>query len=162
MINQNIVNTVSPNNVATIGILVGFENSISIAGNNVGNGESRFTGWFGISLGATGLSTSGFTGNEVTNATITNNIIGSVRNTGTFSAAGIIVAPATSGTNLIANNMVSGVSANGTSGDFGVGIFIGGGTGSTTNIYHNTVHMQGTQTGGSDRVIALLLAAATR
>ena len=163
VINQNLVNTVSPNNVATIGILVGFENSISIAGNNVGGMEKPGSpDVFGISLGATGLSTSGFTGNEVTNATITNNIIGSVRNTGTFSAAGLFVAPATSGTNLIANNMVSGVSANGTSGDFGVGIFIGGGTGSLqtfiTTLYTCRVH----KPAAAIRVIALLLPAATR
>ena len=98
----------------------------------------------GTSVSAT---TSG--GNEVTNATVTKNVIGSVVNSGTFSAVGIAVASATSGTTLLANNMISGVSANGTVGDFAAGIILGGGTGSTTNVYYNSVSMQGTITGAT-------------
>jgi hypothetical protein len=158
VINQNLINTVSPNNVARGGIFVGFENSITISGNNVSEiALAASPDVFGITLGTISISTSAFTGNEVTNATVTKNIVGSVRNTGTFSACGIFVAPTTSGTNLIANNMVSGVSSNGTSGDFGVGILIGGGAGGTTQIYYNTVTMVGTQTGGSDKSYALAI-----
>jgi trimeric autotransporter adhesin len=158
-INQNLVNTATPNNVKRAGVLVGFENNIAISGNNIDGMTSAVSAEdvFGISLGATAITTSTFTGNEVTNATITKNVIGSVRHTNTYSACGIFVAPATSGTNLIANNMISGVSANGTSGDFDAGILIGGGAGSTTNIYYNTVNMQGTQTGGSDKSYALAI-----
>ena len=160
IINQNLINTVSPNNVAKGGIVVGFENSITISANNVSEiAQTSSPDVFGITLGVQGISTSTFTGNEVTNATVTKNVIGSIRNTGTFSAAGIVVAPATSGTNLIANNMVSGVSANGTSGDFSVGILIGGGAGSTTQVYYNTVNMTSVpaNTGANDKSYALAI-----
>jgi Peptidase family C25 len=157
-ITQNLINTASPNNVAKTGILVGFENSIQITQNTVsGMSQTSSPDVFGISLGLTGISTSTFTGNEVTNATVSRNMIGTVLNTGTFSACGIGVAPATSGTNQIVNNTLTGVSANGTSGDFSVGILIGGGSGSTTRIYFNSVSMNGTQTGGSDKSYALAI-----
>ncbi|MFM9988082.1 T9SS type A sorting domain-containing protein [Flavobacterium sp.] len=159
IINQNIMNTVAPNNVAKGAIVVGFENNIAIVANAISEiAQTSSPDVFGISLGVQGISTSTFTGNEVTNATVTKNAIGNIRNTGTFSAIGICVAPATSGTNTITNNMISGVSANGTSGDFSSGIFVGGGAGSTTQIYHNTVTMIGTQTGGSDKSYALAIA----
>ena len=103
---------------------------------------------FGIALGLTAISTTSFTGNEVTNATVSRNVIGTVTNTGTFSAVGIGVASATSGTNQISNNFIYGVGANGTSGDFGSGIFLGGGVGSTTQVYFNSVSMTGTLHGG--------------
>ncbi|MBK9105940.1 MAG: hypothetical protein IPL92_15550 [Saprospiraceae bacterium] len=150
-INQNVINAVSPNNVARGGIWTGFENNLTISGNTVS--EIALSGSpdiFGISLGTgTTMSATALGTNEVTNATVTKNVIGNVINSGTFSAGGIVVAAATSGTNLIANNMIYGVTANGTSGDFAGGIVIGGGTGSTTRIYYNTVSMQGTVTGGT-------------
>lgn len=160
IINQNLVNTISPNNVKRAGVLVGFENNITISGNNISEIASALSSEdvFGISFGTTSISTSTLTGNEVTNAIVSKNIIGSVRQTNTYSACGIFVAPATSGINQISNNMLSGVSANGTSGDFTVGILIGGGAGSSTQIYYNSVSMSGTQTGGSDKSYALAIA----
>ena len=50
---------------------------------------------------------------------------------------------------MIANNMVYGISTNCTSPDYGSGIALGGGTGSTTQVFYNTVSMSGTQTGAS-------------
>jgi hypothetical protein len=100
-------------------------------------------------VGFTGISATTATGNECTNVTVTHNVVGSVVNSGTYSAAGIALVAAASGNNLIANNMVSGVSSNGTGGDFGAGIIVGGGTGSTTEVYYNTVSMQGTITGST-------------
>jgi hypothetical protein len=148
VISQNLINTASPNNVAKGGILVSFENSILITRNTVdGPTFTSSPDVFGISLGWTSISSTGFTGNEVTNATVTRNVIGMVTNTGTFSAAGIAVASATSGTTLIANNFVYGVGADGSSGDIGAGILLGGGTGSTTQVYFNSVSMTGTITG---------------
>lgn len=153
---QNAINTSSPNNVAKGGILLGFENNVQVTRNLISgmSPPSTFDA-FGIALGLTSWTTTTFAGNEVTNATVTGNNIGSVVTTTTYSAAGINLASATSGTTLIANNMISGVSTNGTSGDFGAGIFLGGGTGSTTRVYHNSVSMSGTQTGGSYPNIAL-------
>ncbi len=157
--NQNLVNTASPNNVRRAGIFVGFENNVTISGNNISGIESATTieDVFGITFGANAISTSTFPGNEVTNAVVSNNIIGSIRHTNTYSACGIFVAPATSGTNRISNNTISGVSANGTSGDFSVGILLGGGAGSTTQVYYNTISMSGTQSGGSDKSYCLAI-----
>ena len=76
----------------------------------------------------------------MTNATVTQNNIGTVRNTGTFSACGICAVSADTGTNLFANNAIAGVFANGVSGDFSVGLFIGGGAGST-QIFFNSISM---------------------
>ena len=158
VITQNLMNTASPNNVSKGGIQVGFENNITISRNNIdGITQASSPDVFGIAVGMTAISTTTFTGNEVTNATVTRNNIGKVTNTGTFSAIGISVASATSGTNLIANNFISGVGANGTAGDFGAGIFLGGGTGSTTQVYNNSVSMTGTFAGGSYPNIALAI-----
>ena len=150
--NQNQLNTAAPANLANGGIFVTFEDNVTISGNNI-SGMSRTSSpdVCGILVGFTnsGLSSSTFAGNECTNVTITNNVIGSVVNSGSFSAGGIALASAASGTSLIANNMISGVAANGTSTDFGGGIILGGGVGTTINVFHNTVSMQGTITGTS-------------
>src|SRR5262249_22603127 len=130
----------------------GFENNIQITRNTVSEiAQASSPDVFGISVGIPSISTSTFSGSEVTNATISRNVIGSIKNTGTFSACGIGLVSATSGTSQISNNTLTGVSANGTSGDFSVGILVGGGLGSTTQIYFNSVSMNGTQTGGSDK-----------
>ncbi len=147
-ISQNLVNTASPDNVAKIGIQVGFENLITISQNIVsGMLSTGSPDALGIAVGTTGVTTSTYSGNEVTNATITSNSIGTVVNSGTYSAVGLSLAPATSGTTLIANNVITGVNANGTSGDFAAGILLGGGVGSTTNVYYNSVSMSGTIAG---------------
>ncbi len=155
---QNLINTVSPNNVAKGGIWTGFENNITISGNRIENLLST-SDLFAISLGVGNSFINSTTGlNEVTNATVTKNIINSIVNNGTNSAAGISLAAATSGTTLIANNMIGGVSANGTSSDFAAGIMLGGGTGSVTNVYYNTSVMNGTIQGaatGSTQSFAL-------
>ena len=147
-VSQNLINTTANTKG---GIWLGFEYGPMVSCNNVSNiAQSSSPDVFGITLGM-GISVSATTssGNEVTNATVTNNMIGSVVNSGTYSAVGIAVSAATSGTTLIANNMISGVSANGTSGDFSAGIIVGGGTGSITQVYFNTVRMQGTIAGST-------------
>ncbi len=150
VIAQNRMTTASPDHVSRGGIWLGFENAVQVTDNRIdGVTLASSPDVFGIALGLTSFSTTTFTGNEVTNATVLRNAIGKVTNTGTFSAAGISLAAATSGTTLIANNEIYGVGANGTSGDFGAGIFLGGGTGSTTQVYYNSVSMTGTFTGGS-------------
>ncbi|MBK7938253.1 MAG: hypothetical protein IPJ82_14745 [Lewinellaceae bacterium] len=152
VINQNLMNTAAPNNLATGGILAGFEDNLTVSGNNIsGMAQTSSPDVCGINLGFghSGFLFSTFAGNEVTNATVTNNIVGSVLNSGTFSAVGIGLISASSGTSTIANNMVSGVAANGTASDFGGGIIIGGGIGSTTRVYYNTVSMSGTLPGAT-------------
>ncbi|MFN8178070.1 MAG: T9SS type A sorting domain-containing protein [bacterium] len=152
---QNLMNAASPNNVAKGGIWLGYEDNVQVTQNTIsGVLQTSSPDVFGIALGLTALSTTGFTGNEVTNAAVTGNSIGSVVNTGTFSAAGITVAQAATGTNLLANNMIAGVSANATSPDVNAGIIAGGGA-ATTRIYYNSVSMGGTQTGGTQPNLAL-------
>lgn len=160
VINQNLINTVAPNNTSRGGIIVGFEDNISISGNSIS--EIALTSSpdvFGITTGSTAISTSTFNGDEITNATITKNNIGNIRNTGTFSACGIFISAAISGTNTISNNMITGVSANGIAGDFSVGLLVGGGAGSVTKIYNNTITMTNTFTnpGASDKSYALAI-----
>ncbi len=148
-ITLNQINSVSPNNVGITGILTGFENSLAISCNTISevNGSSDRAA---INLGwGTSYAGTTTTGNEVTNATITNNVIGNVVGSGTNTSYGICVASAASGTTLIANNMIRGVSHNSTSPDIAAGIALGGGAGSTTNVYHNTVSMQGTMAAGT-------------
>lgn len=148
VINQNTISTLTIG-----GIAAPFQNNVTISGNNITgitnatssdaiaiNAGYAVTG--GISTTATGLA------DGVSNATITNNVIGTVTQTNTFSAVGIALGNSLTGTSLIANNMISGVGANATSGDVAIGIYFGGGT-AAANIVHNTVEMKGTFTGGS-------------
>lgn len=151
IVNQNLINSASPTNVQTGGIFVGFEDNILISGNNVsGMNLAGSPDVFGINAGFTfsGFSATSPGTNECTNVTISNNLIGSITNSGTFSAVGIALGATSSGTSLISNNMISGVNANGTAGDIGIGLVIGGGTGNV-KVYHNTIAMQGAITGTS-------------
>jgi Putative metal-binding motif/Secretion system C-terminal sorting domain len=156
VINQNLINTASANNVGAIGIYAGFENGIIISGNTIDALQAPASAdGIAIALGSTGVSTSTFTGNEVINATVTHNTIGSVRGASTFSAVGIYLTTTTnSGTTLIANNMIYGVNSNGTVGDLAAGIFIGNVVG-TVNVFYNSVTMVGTLTGGTYPSFAL-------
>ena len=153
VINQNQMNTAAPANLATGGVFVTFEDGVVISGNNIsGISQTTSPDVAGINVGFlhSGITATTFAGNECTNVTITNNIIGSVVNSGSFSAAGIAMAATSSGTSLIANNMISGVAANGTASDFGAGIILGGSvSGATINVFYNSVSMQGTITGTS-------------
>ncbi|GAA4037145.1 hypothetical protein GCM10022409_22600 [Hymenobacter glaciei] len=158
VISQNDLNATGALAIGRFGITALFENGIQITQNTIDGINFAGSGdvW-GISAGFTGISASTFTGSEVINATISRNYVGQVKQTGTFSAVGIALAAATSGTSTISNNMVAGVSSNGTGGDFGAGIYIGGGAGSTTRIVYNSVSMTGTQTGGNYPSFALAI-----
>jgi len=144
-INQNLINTVSPNNVQIGGIMVGFENAITISQNNIA-GMNRGSSVFGIAAGfvTSDFSASTFTGNEVTNATITKNVVDNLTSTSTtgFSGVGIAYASAATGTTQISNNAISRVSDLATSPDFNAGIYVGGGAGSL-QIYYNSVWLSG-------------------
>ena len=154
IITQNSINAVSPNNVATGGILANFENGIQITQNDIGNllkhdGTTGTTGTvFGIALGVVPSNTvTTFTGSDVTGATVTRNKINALTqlNSTGYSSFGIIVNSVTSGTTLVANNMISQVRSASTASDFSAGIVAGGGTGSTTQIYFNSVSMTGSR-----------------
>lgn len=148
---MNIMTATGANVVSRYGILLGFENNALVTGNQIANmtGVSG-TDIIAINLGnVNGVTINAFSNNEVTNSVISKNVIDSIRTfatTGAHSAVGIAVSnaatgAASSGTNLIANNMISRVSANANSNDITCGIMIGNQIGATTQIYNNTVNM---------------------
>ncbi len=147
VINNNQLNGVSPNNILLAGIHVGFEDIINIERNtiaNIGNPSIGTTDGFGIACGSLSISNTSFGGNEVTNANVSHNNITNIRSTASYTSVGVYIAPATnSGTNNIVNNMISNVVASGSAGDFGAGIFVGGGAG-THNIHYNSVYVNNT------------------
>ena len=161
VISENLINTAAPDNVAKGGILAKFEDGVQIAYNTI-SGMNFTTSFspsvFGIALGVTPSNTyTTFTGSDVTNAMVLGNAIGSVVQGGTGSAFGIVVNSVTSGTTLVANNMISGVSANTTPSDFTCGILAGGGTGSTTQVYFNSVSMTGSRGASTSPSYALAI-----
>ncbi len=152
-VNQNFLDNTAPNNIGLSGIVVNLTNNIVVSGNTVGNianTASADIAAINVGFSPVGgfLSTTTGIADGASNVTITNNTIGSVQQTGTFSAVGIGLGNTISGTNLIANNMIYGVMANATPGDLAAGIVLGGGT-ATTDVYHNTISMQGTVAGAS-------------
>ena len=156
---QNVLNNTGTAAIGRGAILVAYEDGIQVTGNTIGGIVSAASNdVFGISLGGlAGWSNAVVAGGaEVSNATVTGNVIGTVQQTTTYSAAGILLTPATTGTNLIANNFISGVLSNGTSPDFGAGIFVvENGTDSLTRVWDNSVSMSGTATGGNQGQYAL-------
>ena len=138
----------------TGGVLVFFESGVQVTRNSIGNilrsdGTTGLSGTaFGIALGVVpSNSVTAFTGSDVTGAVVTGNKIDGVvqlDSTG-YSAFGIVVNSVTSGTTFVANNMVSGVRSAATASDFTGGVVLGGGTGSTTQFYANSVSMTGSR-----------------
>lgn len=139
---DNVLNSVAPNNIGLKGIYVAFQDGIQIVGNTVGN-ITNTASVMGISLGDNTSNVFAPTGSEVTNALVSRNNVGPILSTGGTSALGIAVVPVASGTNIIQNNMVSQIQSNATPNDFCVGIYVGGGAGSTTKVYFNTVLLSG-------------------
>jgi hypothetical protein len=157
VITQNVMNSASPTNITTGGILANFEDGIQITQNDISvlkhNGTTGTTNTaFGIALGIVPNNTvTTFTGSDVTNASVLRNKINGVTqlNSTGYSSFGIVVNSVTSGTTLLANNMISGVISPSTASDFSAGIVAGGGTGSTTQIYFNSVSMTGLRGSGA-------------
>jgi len=144
----NTIGADAPGPVSVGGIIVLSTDGVSVRANQILNiTSSRTQETFGISVGASDVtqSSAGFN-DDIRNAVVTDNLIGSVQKSSTFTAVGIAVGHSESGTILVANNMISGVAANATGGDLGAGILVGGGT-ATVRVLHNTVAMQGTLPG---------------
>lgn len=163
VINQNLINTGAPDNVQFNGIWVGFDDGTTISGNNISNlTTTNDLAAIAVGISPVSISTTSSTGNEVTNALISNNIIGSVISTSAtgFSAAGIIVASAASGTTRIQNNVIYGVTAPSTSGDLAAGIYALGGA-AATQIHFNSVSMSGTRGTASYSSYALAVGGTT-
>jgi hypothetical protein len=159
-INLNQMTTGFPNGIGYGGIFVGYENNITISANSIGGiaSSSSSLDAYAINLGLIGFNATTLTGAEVTNATVTRNVITQVQSNAAAaaSAAGIVVASAATGTNIIANNMISGVISSSTGSDLTAGILVGGGTGST-QIYYNTVYLTGGRGSASQNSYALAI-----
>jgi hypothetical protein len=109
VITQNDLTGTGTASLGRGGILASFENNLQVTQNAIdGIVYGGTADVVGISLGfGLSYSNTSFTGSEVTNATVSRNNIGSVRQTNTYAAVGIGVASAASGTTTIANNFVS-------------------------------------------------------
>ena len=128
------------------GVWVAFDDGAQVTKNTVVNVfASNSADVFGLAIGTIAIAGSGPTNQDVANVTISENFIGTVLKTDTFSAAGIALGTPNYGTSRIVNNSVYGVMANGTAGDLGAGIFIGsaGTTYAPTQVYFNSVSMTG-------------------
>jgi trimeric autotransporter adhesin len=142
--------------IGRVGVMSLFEDGPSIQGNKIANfNNATSTDQIAIAVGNNAAANSVTAGAETINATISGNNINGVVQTNTFSAVGILVAATTTGTTTITNNMVNGIFANGTAGDFACGIYYGGGAGQL-QVYNNTVVISGsTLTGASQPNMAL-------
>ena len=128
------------------GVYVRFEDGISIDHNKLGSMTTPSSlPVFGISLGLSAVSSATWSEDEVTNATVSHNTIIGVAQTSALGlgAGGIIVAEALSGITTIYNNMIAGVVSPANDPDITVGILVGGGAGSTSRVYFNSVSMTG-------------------
>ncbi|CAN5577889.1 hypothetical protein BH10BAC5_BH10BAC5_20120 [soil metagenome] len=144
-ISNNLLNTVSPNNIAIGGIYCNFESGSTISGNTIAEMSGSST-TFGITLGLTpSNSYTTVTGQECVGVTISKNLISNIVRAGDGTAIGIGVADVATGSsaeNVIVNNSITTVkTSSATPSDFPVGIYCGGGTGSTTKVLYNSVQM---------------------
>jgi hypothetical protein len=131
------------------GIFMQSDNASLVSGNTVqfvGGDFANTTGGadrFGISIGSESwASTPGTLAG--TNYTITKNIVHDIIEERTFSSVGINLSTtngAAATNNIVANNFVYNVKANGTAGDAGIGIGIGAGNGDF--VIFNSVRMSG-------------------
>ncbi|MEO6392222.1 MAG: carboxypeptidase-like regulatory domain-containing protein [Pyrinomonadaceae bacterium] len=152
VIAQNILTAASPNNIGRSGIMAGFEDGIQVTQNAVSgiSSNAASTDAMGITLGFVGANpivNSATSGNEVVNAIVSRNVIGTITHTSNESSCGICIAATTSGTTQIDHNVITGVAGTGTFDNFFAGMFLGGGIGSTTKIYFNSISMSGTSGG---------------
>jgi Calx-beta domain/Carboxypeptidase regulatory-like domain len=146
IITQNDMTGTGTARIKRLGIFIHSDNGGQITQNSIGGidntGESADA--VGIGAGLQGISdVTTTTTVGVQNMLIARNKINGISQDATFSAAGIIIAGVTGATNTIANNMVTGVTADGDFGDFPTGIFVTGVTGSITKVYYNSVSMTG-------------------
>ena len=153
---SQIVTAHSPNNLYRGGISANFEDGITVTSNTinfVNTSTNNFpTAAYGISLGYgpgnTGILTGATSGNEVTNATVSKNVVDSMMMNASglsngfgSSIVGILLSTGSTGTSTISNNRISNFANNAgfnNSTDVNSGIHINGGAG-TVNVYHNTI-----------------------
>lgn len=149
---RNIVGPTSfgADEIGITGINVQFQNNCNVSDNTVqfvGGDFANTTGGadrVGIGIGQSAWSSTATTTTTGSNYTVTNNIVHDIIEERTFSAVGIICATTLSGpatNNLVANNSIYNVRANGTSGDQGAGIGHIGNRGD--RIVYNSISLTG-------------------
>ena len=135
--------------IGKVGIFMQADNLAVVSGNTVQFVGGQFANnsggsdRVGIGIGSESWSMTPGTITS-TNYTVTNNIIHDVIEERTFSAVGLQLATTNGGAatnNLVANNIIYNVRANGTAGDFCVGLGIAGGFGDT--VANNSISMTG-------------------
>ena len=152
VISGNVIgpDAVGPDNIGKVGIFAQFQDNCLISNNLVQNVGGTFVGTTGgadrVGIGA-GSESWASTPTTTTggNYTVTQNKIHGIKEERTFSAVGIICASTRSGVptnNVISNNEVYDVLANGTAGDAAIGI---GHSGNTSNdlVAYNSIYMTG-------------------
>ncbi len=149
VISLNKMDAAAPDNLTTAGIIVLYDEGAVISGNTIGHVQ-RVSGSkaVGISLGmpevANNYLSTGY--QEVTGATVSNNLIYDIEHTGGWDAYGIVIgAISESGTNpnKVWNNSISGIRSKATPQSATFGIYVGANLGAT-QIYHNAISLFGT------------------
>ena len=144
VVSRNVMPATGTSGIGRVGIYVIFADGAQITQNNIASvSNPGSVDTIGIAAGSQAISSTPLTTGGISNSTIARNYVGVVSNIATFSAAGIVVASDTTGTNNVVNNMVTGVTGNANAGDILAGIYINGLAGSTQNVYHNSVSMTG-------------------
>jgi len=152
LISENIIgpDSFGADNIGGTGIYVQFQNNCSITKNNIQYVGGLFANTtagadrIGIGVGINSWTSSTTSTTTGSNYTVTGNIIHDVIEERTFSALGISIGVTLSGpktNNLVANNVIYNVRANGTASDQGVGIGSSGGPGD--RIVFNSISMTG-------------------
>ncbi|MEX2190961.1 MAG: fibronectin type III domain-containing protein [Bacteroidota bacterium] len=142
--------TFGEDQIGKVGIGGMHQSGITISGNTIrslgsihpnvpdGAGDDRA----GIALGGDEWPPTFFGTSAISNAVVTGNVIQDIVEESIQSAVGILIAATGSSTNnLIANNMISGVRANGTSGNYAAGIGYHSGQGD--KVVFNSIRMEG-------------------
>jgi trimeric autotransporter adhesin len=146
VITQNVMTGTGTSRVGRVGIYAIYDDGGQFTQNTIsGISSAESADAIGMAIGAQAVSATTITSFEVSNALVARNYIGSVVQTNTYSAVGILMGASTTGINLVANNMVTGVNGNGDVGDFEAGILIANAAGGTQRIYHNSVSLTGSR-----------------
>ena len=139
----NSLDSTGANAIGRFGMMILYEDAPVVSYNRIANIVNTLNSDVcGISLGSNGLSNTVTASAETSNGLVEGNVVDSIRQTNTYSAGGIFIAASSTGTTTIKNNMVNQVFSNGTAGDFGVGLYYGGGAGAL-NVYNNTIVVNG-------------------
>jgi hypothetical protein len=149
-IQHNRITATGTDRVKTAGIVLQYQDQIRLRLNDIaGMSRSDAVDVLGMGIGpgfgTFGLSNTMTTGGGAAGAVIERNRIRDIVQTGTGSAAGLALSPATGLSHFVYNNMVSGVLASGVSGEILSGIVAVTGSSFQSSILleHNSVHLFG-------------------